>query len=360
MSDSSNHLRILAAVSRWPGSNAEGAYNALQRQGHSVYPVQEGLYFPFRWRTLPMKIVRRLTAPLLARELHSDILRLTAIFRPHLFFAFKGSYISARTLQALGELGVIRINWYPDVSFYTHGKYLPSALPLYDWVFSAKTFGIDDMREKLGISRSSVLLHGYDPDIHFPHILSEEERAHYGCDVSFIGTWSPKKQHLLEHLVAARPDLDVKIWGNQWDRAQPGALDPAIQGKEIIGREYAKAIVGSRINLAILSERRTGASSGDLITSRSFHIPAARGFMLHERTTELLHIFREDRDIACFSTPDDLVEKVENYGGNQALRERMAASAHDVCTRAHSLDERVKTILGKYSEIKDQRRAQLP
>ena len=46
---------------------------------------------------------------------------------------------------------------------------------------------------------------------------SDHER--YGCEVSFIGTWSPKKEALLEALVTTRPNVRLKVWGMQWEKA---------------------------------------------------------------------------------------------------------------------------------------------
>lgn len=349
-SDTPN-LRIIMAIRRFPGSNSEAAYQALKRQGHSMLPVDEADFFPLAWKRFGLKAVRKALQPWLIEELHRDIVERARLYRPHLFLAIKGAFIPARTLQRLGEMGIVRINWYPDVSFTVHSRYLPHSLPLYDWVFTTKTFGIKDMREKLGITNTSLLLHGYDPEIHRPQDLSEEERHRYGCDASFIGTWSPKKQRYLEQVVENLPELKLRVWGNQWENALPGPLEEAIEGTEIIGREYAKAIRASKINIAILSERRAGASSGDLITSRTFHIPASGGFMLHERTEEVLEVYEEGEEIACFDSPEELVQKIRGLVDADQKREEMTRRGRESCVPAHSLDERVKAVIEKYREL---------
>jgi hypothetical protein len=351
MKPDNGNLRIIMAIRRFPGSNSEAAYQALKRQGHSMLPVDEADFFPLAWKRTGLKAVRKLLQPWLIEELHRDIVERARLYRPHLFLAIKGAFIPARTLRALGEMGIARINWYPDVSFTVHSKYLPKSLPLYDWVFTTKTFGIEDMRERLGITNTSVLLHGYDPEIHRPQDLSDEEVERYGCDASFIGTWSRKKQEFLEHVVEALPGLKLRIWGNQWENALPGPLEDAIEGTEIIGREYAKAIRASKINIAILSEQRQGASSGDLITSRTFHIPASGGFMLHERTEEVLGVYEEGQEIACFNSPEELVEKIRGLVDADEEREEMARRGRHRCVPAHSLNERVKVLIEKYREL---------
>ena len=58
---------------------------------------------------------------------------------------------------------------------------------------------------------------------------------------------------------------------------------------------------------------RKGASSGDLITARTFHIPACGGFMLHERTAEVREFFDEGRECAMFEGAAEMVAKVGYY-----------------------------------------------
>jgi len=91
-------------------------------------------------------------------------------------------------------------------------------------------------------------------------------------------------------------------------------------GDEVVGDEYAKALQGASICLGILSERRTGASSGDLITSRTFNIPACGAFMLHERNEESVRYFEEEAEAAFYSSAEELTKKVEHYLANPKER----------------------------------------
>src|SRR5262245_66289182 len=119
-------------------------------------------------------------------------------------------------------------------------------------------------------------------------------------------------QLLLEGLVERCPGLPLKVWGMGWV-SRSEVLAPASQGRGVLGLEYTKALSASKVNLGILSERRPGASSGDQITSRTFHIPATGSFMLHERTDEFLEYFKEGTECACFADADELAEKVAYY-----------------------------------------------
>jgi spore maturation protein CgeB len=107
-------------------------------------------------------------------------------------------------------------------------------------------------------------------------------------------------------------------------------------------------VSGSRINLGLLSERRDGASSDDLITSRTFHIPACGGFLLHQRTPDVLECFTEGEEIACFDTPEELVAKVQYYLKADAERRRIAEAGRRRCVAEHSLAHRADVIIRTY------------
>lgn len=347
-----DQLRILAVADVWEGSNAYAFVRAFRRLGHSVSVLAPENFVPSAWKSVELKAFRRLAEPLLVREYTRALIEEAQRLRPHLFFVFKGRYVHEDAVARIRELGSVAVNFFPDVSFLAHGKYIPRALPLYDWIFSTKTFGLDDLEKHLGVKQASFLAHGYDPEVHRPRNLSRDERLRYECDVSFIGTWSPKKQDVLERLASTLPDLRLRIWGSQWERARQ-ALGDRIEGQHVLGAEYAKAIMASRINLAILSEPRTGASSGDLITSRTFHIPATGAFMLHERTTELLEHFQEEVECGCYTTHDELVEKIGYYLHRPHERDAIGAAGRERCmTSDYSIDNRAARVLSKVTELR--------
>jgi hypothetical protein len=335
----------------WLGSNARASFMALRRLGHSIQVIDEHLYNPAPWRSTSLRIVRRILRPLLVRELYLEAKRLADTFRPDGVFVFKGNAVHPKLIRFYKGRGVPVVNFYPDVSFVVHGKCLPKALPLYDHIFTTKSWGVADMQSQLGVQSVSFLEHGFDPEIHHPIQLTEEDRARYGCDVVFIGTWSPKKEALLASLRKALPAVRIRIWGCQWERSTAGELKPAIMGDEVVGDEYAKALQGASICLGILSERRTGASSGDLITSRTFNIPACGAFLLHERNEESVRYFEEGKEAAFFESPQHLVRQVEHYLAYPAERVVVAQRGWQRCVASgYSLEQRMEAVIRFFHE----------
>jgi spore maturation protein CgeB len=117
-------------------------------------------------------------------------------------------------------------------------------------------------------------------------------------------------------------------------------------GMGVTGEDYVRAICASRIALGLLSEARTGASSGDLITARTFQIPACGAFMLHERNHEVAEYFDEGSAAEFFGSDAELAEKVECYLADEASRVRIAAGGRARSIEGdYSSDARMKHVV---------------
>jgi spore maturation protein CgeB len=348
-------LRILAVAETWHGANSYSFVRALQRAGHSVGVVAEEWFVAAGWHSTPMRVVRRLLQGAIVREFNEALVREVRALRPHLLFVYKGFMVTPEALRETRDQGVVAINVWPDVSFAVHGPYVPRALPLYDWVFTTKTFGLRDMERALGIRAASFLPHAFDPECHRSMVLDDHDRARYACDVSFIGTWSPKKAELLAEVRRRLPQMRLKIWGAQWEKAAD-VLGSSLTRQPAFGAEYTKAISASRINLALLSEVRPGASSGDLITSRTFNIPGIGGFMLHERTGEVGTYFEEGKECAMFADADELVAQIAYYLEHDDERRRIAEAGHRRCLASgYSYDDRAAAVIAKAQQLRAER-----
>lgn len=338
------HMKVLAIGPLWRGSNAGGLFRAMSREGCLIKILDEFYYISLKTTRKLTKVFERLIRGLQMQEFNNAIKSEIALFHPDVVFVYKGAFVFPSTLQFAKERKCKLVLFYPDVSMTFHGKNIPRSLPFYDQVFTTKTFGIKDM-EGFGVKNTFFIPHGYDPEIHRPFEVSAEDYKIFGSDVSFIGTWSPKKEKWLAFLAEHLPDINLKIWGDQWSKSSSPVLKKAIQGRSIIGDFYPLAIQCSKINLGILSEKVSGASSGDLITSRTFHIPGSSGFMLHERNEESVLYYKENEEAAFFNGPEELVSKVREFLSDNQRREKIRVAGRRRAMADHSLDARAKTII---------------
>jgi spore maturation protein CgeB len=342
--------KILCVGPQWRGSNAAALFKAFSRLGYMVDVVDENYYINLSNKMMLTKVIDKLFFYQHCLEFNKAIVHAAELVKPDMVLVYKGAFVLPAYLQQLKKIAPV-VNVYPDVSFRTHGKYLPQTLPLYDWIFTTKTFGLADMKDQLHISNASFIPHGFDPEIHHPGVLDEKWRKEFECDVSFIGTHSLRKEKYLSAIQAAIPGLRLKIWGNGWSRSSAQNLTSAIQYKEVLGDVYALAIQSSKINLGILSEKVGGASSGDLITSRTFHIPASGGFLLHQRTEESVLYYKEGIECAFFEGEEELIEKVTYYLSHEAERVEVLERGRQRALSEHSIDRRVQTIIQQLKTI---------
>lgn len=344
-------LRILCVVDPMWGACGHGFARAFQRLGHAVRILSPSEFVPPGWEELPLRILRRALRPALVRSMERALLAEVRAWKPDALFVYKGTWVTPAAVRGARALGCAAVNVYPDVSLLVHGPYIPRAMREYDWVFTTKTFGLADLKNVLGVERASYLVHSYDPEVHRPPHLSERDRRDYGCDIAFAGGWSPKKQTLLEFVATSLPDAHMRIWGAGWDTK--GVRIPGlVQGRSVYGDEYARALAAARVNLAILSEVRPGASDGDHITTRSFEIPACGGFLLHERTDELQSLFTEGKECAAFASAEEAVEKTRWYLDHEEERLRIAAAGRRRAESAgYAVDHRAAEVVSGIRRI---------
>lgn len=335
--------KLLCIGQEWRGSNASGLFHAFSRVGCAVSILDDHRHISLSTRGTALKLAERFLRPLQVREYNARLLSMARAFKPDLVFVYKGPFVDPETLHQLKRMALPVVNFFPDVSFTTHGSRIVRSMPHYDFVFTTKSFGASDLQKNFGVpgSRVHFIPHGFDPFIHRRLV---DPNPIFACEASFIGTYSPHKERYLAYLKSVMPGLGLLIWGN-WEKSKVAELKKSICGMGVHGDLYALAINQSTVNIALLSEQVAGASRGDQITSRTFHIPGAGGFMLHQRTDELLQYFDEGKEIACFESPGELLEKTAYYLKNDSERKKLQENGFVRAQRDHTLDARAREIL---------------
>jgi spore maturation protein CgeB len=337
-------LKILCVGPIWRGSNAKGMFDALSRIGNIINIVDENYYINLSQKSFFAKALAKVSRPIQINEFNNEILHQAHLLKPDAVLIYKGAFVKPETVQLLKQKYTV-VNFYPDVSFRTHGGLLPKTLPLYHHIFTTKTFGINDLKEQFGYNSSTFIPHGFDPTLHRPLEVPENLKSFLDCDASFIGGWSSKKEELVSEVKVQNPSINLKIWGGQWQNSISKNISTDIQHTGIHGDVYVLGINASKINLGIVHEKVTGASSGDFITSRTFHIPGSGGFMIHEHNEESILYFKENEEAVFYKDKNDLAEKVKYYLHNENERELIRKAGHIRAVNDHSLDKRAQSVV---------------
>lgn len=348
-------MRLLFVGPQWLGSNARGLARGLMEAGAYVQIVDSDDYFPVI-RSPVTRVLDWATRGLRRRDFQSEIRRQARLCDVDAAIFYKGSWLHPDTLAWLRGREVHVILVFPDVSLFSHKSVDPGILHECDLAFTTKRFSASDWSGMIEPDRVFYLPHGFDPDLHRKpeDVTRGGAPAEWMCDVSFIGTWSPKKERLLARLLAdqrVQSELEVMIWGSQWQKATDPAIHRAWQGTDILGHGYVMAIHASAINLGLLSEKRSGASQGDSITSRTFHVPASGGFLLHEDTKEVRRVLEPGEEVALFDGEAELAEKVLKWSGRPAARRRIVRQASKRCQEEHSLVHRAEELLARLRDL---------
>lgn len=237
-------------------------------------------------------------------------------------FIMKGTDLKYLTLQEIkrqnSNLKLICFN--PDDPFNqaSSNPDIVNSIKVYD-IYCIWTKHLNNQLLKAGAKQIYYFPFGVDEEIIYP-VDSE-----YLYDVSFIGNGDTERHLLIsslaDELTKRGLNLKIHVFGNNW---------PSFGNKVIIhgqrnGKELLKTIAASRINLNLLRKQNKNS-----INMRTFEIPAARGFMLHESSEEARSFFESDTEMIYFDSTKDLVDKCEHFLTNSDIRESIKSNSFDV------------------------------
>lgn len=242
----------------------------------------------------------------------------------------------------------VRLIWYAEDDMMNpihRSRRLERAMPEFDLWVTTKSFNADPGEvPSLGVRRVLFVDNSFDPAIHRPMPLTGEERAAWGADISFVGTYERFRAESMLHLAAN--GMAVRVWGNGWSRLAGAHPLLAVENRPIYDDDYARVVSASRINLAFLRK-----GNRDLQTCRTLEIPACGGFMVHEYTQEAARLFKPDHEAAYFTDDGDLVARCRHWLKDEAARRAAAeAGLARAVTGRHTHADRLSQILAAVFE----------
>ena len=337
--------RILLYGSFTPPDFEYGWLTWLRQRNYTVLPFPRGAavkrLLRSRW---PQRIGWRLAPGLLAQLESRSFVGVANQFRPDLVLVVSGNLITSQALAEIkGATAATLFHFYNEnvANRLNTSATLRKAIRHYDHVFTTKSFNVDSL-SLMGAKAVTYVPHGYRDHCHFPVSVKKKDRRQYGSDVVFVGTWEHPRAQMLERLQSFK----LRVWGNDWHRLRTGsALHSSVAGRAVYGGELARVFGASKVSLSFLRK-----ANRDLHTSRTFEIPACGGFQLSERTEEVLNFFEEGKEIECFSSLDELRDKITYYLKHESQRLRIATAGLDRVRRSrYRFTDRLETILSAYS-----------
>ena len=328
------------------GASAAGLADGFRRLGWVVQEVDVRHYSMETGGRIGLRVASKMTRALTENAYLERLLEESRTLEPDIFLTIKGTGLALSTLKKIREGGARVVMYYPDFHF-DHAGVSSDSFGEYDLFITTKSFQIAWLDSHLGADKVAYVPHGYVEKTHSPVYESVGE-SEYLADVLYAGNHSPYKQKWLEDLVRLDMGLDVKVIGNRWINNVKGSV---LESISLLGPRrdaaYAEAVQRAKINVAI-HFGPTDSGWEDQVSTRTFEIPACKGFMLHIDNTEVRDFFEPGVEIDVFSSPEELQEKIVFYLNRPELRARMIERAYVRSIKEHGYSQRSAEIQANF------------
>lgn len=289
------------------GTTSESRRNALRESGHHVETGTNWGILKKAGKIAYHSALRIGVGPLVEAE-NARLLE-TAKGEYDLIWIEKGIFLKPTTLRILRKQTKTLVHFTPDpaFNFHTYTNNFKDGISIYDVVGTTKPNEINRYKE-LGAKKVVLLGKSYNPLIHKEYPSHELEG--YRSDVTFAGTWTPGKDGVLDYLINAFPDKQIRIWGGEWRRKckNQAILDRHFGPSDgVFGENYGRALAGARISLGLLS---TDVFPDEVITDRIIEIPACGSLLIAPATKEISEIFEDGVNALLYRDTSEMIEKI--------------------------------------------------
>jgi len=327
------------------GSGASFA-RALRKLGVEVVTFFDDATYEASFPRLKNKYTHRLAWKWFSSPVRQKFREAIRKEAPDLVLVFKGMFFSPTFLKVLKKdfPKLLFFCFNPDNPFDRHyygvsNNWIRSSIPFYDAYFIWGKFLLP-LLTKAGAKHVEYIPFGYDPDIHYPVVVSDAERDFYGSQLAFIGSWDKEREKLVRPLLR----YDLKIWGNGWHKA-PSEVRQKWQKKAVTGEEFAKVCASTDIIIDFLRPHMAPAH-----TMKIFEIAGSGGFLLSSCGGEFADFFERDKEFDCFGH-EDMLKKIDFFLAHPDERKAMARAIH-LKVGLYSYEKRVQPIIDAYNKLR--------
>ncbi|MDB4414891.1 glycosyltransferase [bacterium] len=292
-----------------------------------------------------IQLINRITARLPRvqsfhkRNVNKSLCEEVKTIRPDVIFIIKGASIFPESLETLKHQfsQAIFICFNPDDPFNlaSSNSDILQSIKFYDHYFIWTKRLIKPILES-GAKQAHYIPFASDTSLIYPNLKDTS----LSFDLTFIGNGDSERQrwvdNIVDHLEKRNDIIKFSVFGKNWKKYKSLNLNGMRNGID-----YLKCIGESKINVNFLRKQNKGSTN-----MRTFEIPAAGGFLMHEYSEEAMEIFKPDKEVVYFSSTEELIDKSSFYLKNVKLRKQIISSGYKKATALESTYlDRVRTIL---------------
>ncbi len=337
-------------------------FDTLERMGHDL------LYFDF------MSIERERGRA----GMNHRLLEIARKEHPDLMFTvlYKDQFDPEVVREISENSGVITLNWFcdDDWRFETFSRHWA---PCFNWVVTTAASAMPKYAE---MGYGNVIKSQWACN----HNVHRRLDLPFRFNATFVGQAHGPRRTAVEAL--RRRGLDIKVWGTGWNSSRLEQEDMirvfcssrvnlnfsnVPDGRSSLmlslledawSRWQPRGTLGRRgadtVRLATRALRRLlrgGASrslpkadwSDGQIKGRTFEVPGCGGFLLTSRVAGLEQYYEPGREIACFDSVSDLIEKTQYYLAHERERAAIAEAGYWRTQREHTYERRLTEIFDR-------------
>jgi spore maturation protein CgeB len=332
-------LNLLIYGEPFEWAMAANLIQSFEELGHNadLFDYTQFMYRTKKY-TLMNRALDRLKFNQVAKNINTKLIDQLNHESYDVLLVLKGVHLFPESIFAAKKRVDFVVNWNPDDFFNSlnNSKHLLESFSIYDCIFTARSHLIDEYRQR-GVNRVEIIDWCYLPKYQHPVEVSVLEKSKYGSNIVFVGSWSTRREQFLAQLFG----MNIKVWGGGWKRAQKQFKTMIECNPPIFAEEMCKVVCSSEININMLT-----IENNDTTNFRNFEVPACCGFQLSERSGRVLELFEENKEIACFSTPEELALQCSYFLEHQDEREQIRTGGFErVIKGKHSMLDRAKQII---------------
>ncbi|MHB1757130.1 MAG: CgeB family protein [Leptospirillum sp.] len=346
-------LRILVIPPVYGGSYpvAQGVANGLKAAGHRV-SFFEAAPFEGALRAIgaqtSLDLHKRQLHGLFSGFMDEMVMARVLSVKPDLIVALAQAPLSLSLLKRLREMGYPVAYWF--VEDFRLTTYWESVAPLvHDFAVIQKEPFLSKL-SGLGV-RGRYLPAAADPNVFFPRDLSAADRSLYGAPVGFMGAGYHNRQRFFPKIA----DLGLKIFGTEWNPADPLVRNMPLPNRRMSPDECARIFSATDVNINLHSSvYHNGVNpDGDFVNPRTFEIAACGAFSLVDRRSLMEELFVMEgplAEVALFDDENSLRAAVTHYLKHPEERRAISQRAMARVLRDHSYEVRMSQWIGALIE----------
>ena len=270
---------------------------------------------------------------------------------------FYNSFCRPEVIREISSWGIATFNWYCNASYQFH--LVEEIAPVFDWSLVPERFRLDDYR-KAG-ARPLYCQEAANPNVYHPRDVPRD------VDVAFVGGAYGNRPNHIRALVDA--DVQVRTHGLGWEqlaaplsqgarlrralgqarrtigsrRLHPPRLPEVVAGGALTDAAMITMFSRSKISLGFSVVGNPGPRDSVIrqVRLRDFEAPMSGAFYLLEYVDEIEDFFELGREIVCFSSRRELVEKTRYYLANPDEREAIRTAGHRRALKDHTWQKRL-------------------